>query len=252
VPVEPGLSLATDRPIVVAHRGASVDQPENTIEAFEAAIVAGADAVEFDVRLTADGVPVVIHDPDVSRTTDGQGLVSSLTLDEVRELGLPTLEETLECLAGRSAADIELKNEVDEPGYEPNGSPSLGAILDTLDRVRFPGPLLFSSFDRATLRRSRDLRPDVTTGLLTSAETDADSALELASSDGHPWVLPFVAQALNAGPSYVETVHGAEMRVGIWIADDPEMARTLFEWGVDAVATNDPRVIVRVRDEVIA
>lgn len=251
MPVQPGLSLAADRPIVVAHRGASVEQPENTIEAFEAAIDAGADAVEFDVRLTANGVPVVMHDPDVSRTTDGHGLVSSLSLDEVRELGVPTLEEVLGCLAGRAAADIELKNEPDEPGYESDGTPSLGATLDTLDRLKFPGPVLLSSFDRATLLRSRELRPDVPTGLLTSAEADAETALKAAVSDRHPWVLPFVAQVLSAGPSFVETVHGSGMRVGIWIADDPEMARTLFEWGVDAVATNDPRAIVASRDEAI-
>ena len=246
------MSLAADRPIVVAHRGASVERRENTIEAFEAAIDAGADAVEFDVRLTADGVPVVMHDPDVSRTTDGDGLVSSLTLDEVRELGVPTLEEALACLAGRAAADVELKNEWSEPGYEPTGTPALEATIDTLDRVAFPGPVLLSSFDPETLRRSRKLRPDVPTGLLTSADTDAASALEAAARDEHPWVLPFVAQVLRAGSSFVENVHGARMQVGIWIADDPEMARTLFGWHVDAVATNDPRAIVPVRDEAIA
>jgi glycerophosphoryl diester phosphodiesterase len=252
VPSEPGLSLAADRSIVVAHRGASVEQPENTIEAFEAAIDAGADAVEFDVRLTADGVPIVMHDPDVSRTTDGEGLVSGLTFDEVRKLGVPTLEETLQCLAGRAAADIELKNEWNEPGFEPTGTPALEATLDTLDRLRFPGPVLLSSFDPETLRRSRKLRPEVPTGLLASAATDAVSAVEAAATDGHPWVLPFVAQVLSSGPSFIEDVHGAGMQVGVWIADDPDMARTLFEWRVDAVATNDPRAIVAVRDEAIA
>ena len=74
--------------MVVAHRGASIEQPENTIEAFEAAIDLGADAVEFDVRMTADGHAVVMHDPDVSRTTDGTGLVSEMTLEEMRAQGL--------------------------------------------------------------------------------------------------------------------------------------------------------------------
>jgi glycerophosphoryl diester phosphodiesterase len=77
------------KPMVVAHRGASVEQPENTIEAFEAAIDAGADAVEFDVRMTADGVAVVMHDPDVSRTTNGVGLVEELTRSDVRRLRIP-------------------------------------------------------------------------------------------------------------------------------------------------------------------
>jgi glycerophosphoryl diester phosphodiesterase len=253
VPVEPGLTFGrASRPLVVAHRGASVEQPENTIEAFEAAIDAGADAVEFDVRVTSDGVPVVMHDPDVSRTTAGHGLVHELTLDEVRALGVPTLEQALECLTGRAAADIELKNDRYEPGFEPTGTPALEATLDTLDRADFQMPVLVSSFDAETLRQSRKLRPDVPTGLLTSADTDAASALEAARNDEHPWVLPFVAQVLDAGASFVEQVHAAGLHVGIWIADDPDMARTLYAMGVDAVATNDPRAIVSVRDHAIA
>lgn len=254
------MSLADDRPIVVAHRGASVEQPENTIEAFEAAIDAAADAVEFDVRLTSDGHAVVLHDADVSRTTDGSGPVSSMTLGEVRRLkidlpgggaaGIPTLGEALACLSGRAAADVELKNGWEEPGYEPTGTPALEATLDELDRTAFVGPVLLSSFDDVTLRRSRSRRPDVPTGLLTGATTDAASALRAAAADGHPWVLPFVAQVLEAGPRFAEEVHGMGMRLGVWIADDPGMARTLFASGVDAVATNDPRSIVPVRDEV--
>ncbi|HZB01499.1 MAG TPA: glycerophosphodiester phosphodiesterase, partial [Actinomycetota bacterium] len=151
------------RPLVVAHRGASVEQPENTIEAFAAAIDAGADAVEFDVRLTADGVPVVMHDPDVSRTTDGRGIVSALTLAEVRRLrialpgggaaGVPTLDESLGCLSGRAAADIELKHGSDEPGNDALASPALEPTLEALDRASFVGPVLLSSFDESTLLR---------------------------------------------------------------------------------------------------
>jgi glycerophosphoryl diester phosphodiesterase len=249
VPGEPGLTFgAASRPLVVAHRGASMEQPENTIEAFEAAIAAGADAVEFDVRLTRDGVPVVMHDPDVSRTTDGEGLVSELTLEEIRRLGVPTLEDALACLAGRATADIEIKNEWYEPDFVEDGAPALARVCDALDRTAFPGRVLLSSFDEATMRRSRRLRPDVPTGLLTSAETDAASALEAAAGDDHPWVLPFVSQVLDAGPEFPGEVHEAGLLLGVWIADDPEMARTLFSWGADAVATNDPFSIVLIRD----
>jgi glycerophosphoryl diester phosphodiesterase len=262
VPGEPGLSLlGADRPIVVAHRGASIEQPENTIEAFEAAIEAGADAVEFDVRLTADGVPIVMHDADVSRTTDATGIVSKLPLDEIRRLrialpgggaaGVPTLEEALTCLSGRAAADIELKNAWDEAGYVPTGTPALEGTLDALDRVAFSGPVLLSSFDAATLRRSRRLRPHVPTGLLTSVGTEAADGLEAAAEGGFLWVLPFVAQVLDVGPGFVHEVHEAGLSLGVWIADDEEMARTLFSWGVDAVATNDPRSIVPIRDAAV-
>src|SRR5439155_21593183 len=73
-------------PSVVAHRGASLAYPENTVEAFEGAIAAGADVVELDVRLTADGVPVILHDLDVGATTDGTGFVHTWTLADVKRL----------------------------------------------------------------------------------------------------------------------------------------------------------------------
>jgi len=117
-------------PLVVAHRGASATHPENTLEAFEAAVRAGAKMVEFDVRLTADGVPVVLHDADVSRTTDGRGLVHELTFEELRRfsagrwegrrLTVPSLREVLELLSGRAGVDIEVKHLPGEPGYDPS------------------------------------------------------------------------------------------------------------------------------------
>lgn len=239
------------KPLVVAHRGASVEQPENTIEAFEAAIDAGADAVEFDVRMTADGHAVVMHDPDVSRTTDGSGLVSEMTLEEIRRLGVPTLEDALRCLAGRAAADIEIKNLPGEPDYTPDREPAVEATLDVLDAVGFPGQVIVSSFNPASIAHSHALRPDVPTGLLTGYEVDAEEALTRAVSRGHPWILPFVLKVLEAGDGFADRVHAAGALLGVWIADDPETARRLFELGVDAVATNDPRAISAVRDEVV-
>lgn len=236
------------RPLVVAHRGASVEDPENTIEAFEAAIDAGADAVEFDVRMTADGHAVVMHDPDVSRTTDGTGLVSEMTLRETRTLGVPLLEEALKCLSGRAAADIEIKNLPGEPDFTADREPAVEATLDALDAVGFPGQVIISSFNPASIAHSRALRPDVPTGLLTEFEVDAEEALVQATSQGHPWVLPFVLKVLEADDGFADRVHAGGALLGVWIADDPETARRLFELGVDAVATNDPRSIVPIRD----
>lgn len=239
------------RPLVVAHRGASVEQPENTIEAFEAAIDLGADAIEFDVRMTADDHAVVMHDPDVSRTTDGSGLVSDMTLEEIRTLGVPTLEEALECLAGRAAADIEIKNLPGEPDFTPDHEPAVEATLDALDAVGFPGQVIISSFNPASIAHSRTLRPDFPTGLLTEYEVDAEEALVRATSHGHPWVLPFVSRVLDAPQGFADQVHDAGALLGVWIADDPDTARRLFELGADAVATNDPRAIVPIRNETV-
>jgi glycerophosphoryl diester phosphodiesterase len=240
------------RPMVVAHRGASVEQPENTIEAFEAAIETGADAVEFDVRMTADGHAVVMHDPDVARTTDGTGLVCEMTLEEVRRLGVPTLEEALRCLSGRAAADIEIKNSPDEPGRTQDVKPAVEATLASLDEVAFAGPVIVSSFNPRSIAHSRALRSDVPTGLLTWFDVAADEALAQATGQGHPWVLPFATKVLEAGDGFGDRVHEAGALLGVWIADDPETARRLFELGADAVATNDPRAIVPIRDDVAA
>jgi glycerophosphoryl diester phosphodiesterase len=238
--------------MVVAHRGASVEQPENTIEAFEAAIDAGADAVEFDVRMTADGHAIVMHDPDVSRTTHGSGLVSRMSLGEIRELGVPTVEEALRCLSGRAAADIEIKNLPGEPGFTPDREAAVEATLEALDVVGFSGQVIVSSFNPASIAHSRFLRPDVPSGLLTGYEVAAEEALARATSHGHPWVLPFVSRVLDAGQGFADQVHDGDALLGVWIADDPETARRLFVLGADAVATNDPRAIVTVRNEVVS
>ena len=245
--------------MVVAHRGASIEQPENTIEAFEAAIDAGADAVEFDVRMTADGVAVVMHDPDVSRprTEPGSSRSSRSPTSEgcgsrsrSGAAGVPTLEEALECLAGRVAADIEIKNLPGEPGFTSDREDAVEATLAALDAVAFSGQVIVSSFNPASIAHSRALRSDVPTGLLTEYDVEAEEALVRAISQGHSWVLPFVSKVLEAGGGFADRVHAGDALLGVWIADDPDTARTLFELGVDAVATNDPRAIVPIRDEV--
>jgi glycerophosphoryl diester phosphodiesterase len=198
--------------------------------------------------MTADGHAVVMHDPDVSRTTDGTGLVSEMSLEAIRRLGVPTLEEALRCLSGRAAADIEIKNLPGEPGFTPDREAAVEATLAALDAVAFSGQVIVSSFNPASIAHSRALRPDVSTGLLTEYEVDADEALAQATDHGHPWVLPFVLKVLEASDGLSDRVHAGGALLGVWIADDPDTARKLFELGADAVATNDPRAIVRIRE----
>jgi glycerophosphoryl diester phosphodiesterase len=244
-------------PAVVAHRGDSAHVPENTLEAFEAAIGAGAEVVEFDVRITADGVAVVMHDADVDRTTDGSGLVRSLTLDEVRRLridlpgggaaGVPTLEETLRALAGRAAADIEIKNVPGDADFDPAREDAVEATIAALEATGFDGPVIVSSFNPLSIAHCRRLAPDVPTGLLTDPSVDADAGLTFAGSEGHAWVLPFARRVLDAPPGFAERAHTAGLRVGTWVSDDPNEAIALMHAGVDAVATNDPGAIVAAR-----
>jgi glycerophosphoryl diester phosphodiesterase len=238
----------------VAHRGASVELPENTLVAFERAVGRGADAVELDVRLTADGVPVVLHDPDLDRTTDATGPLRTRTLHEVRRLridgrhGVPTLAEALAALSGRAAVDIELKNIPGEPDFTPDEEPLVEATLDVLEGSGFLGPVVLTSFNPASIAYARRAAPDVPTGLLTGYDVDADVALGFAAREGHPWVLPFVRMVRGADEGLAARAHAAGLRLGTWITDDPEEAMALFRDGVDAVATNDPAAVVAARD----
>jgi glycerophosphoryl diester phosphodiesterase len=244
--------------LVVAHRGDPAHRAENTLEAFDAAVAVGADAVEFDVRVAADGTAIVMHDPSVDRTTDGQGLVHELTLGELKRLRIrtpdggatevPTLEETLARLSGRVAIDVELKNLPGEPGFDGEREIALEATLRALDRTGFAGPVLLSSFNPLTLARARVLAPEVPTGLLTTEEVEAPAALAYAVAEGHPWILPFARTVLAAGAGFTEQARDFGVSVGVWIADDPATALALWDAGVAAVATNDPGALVAARD----
>jgi glycerophosphoryl diester phosphodiesterase len=240
--------------LVVAHRGASAEQPENTIAAFEAAARAGADAIEVDVRVTADGVPVVLHDPDVSITTDGAGHVHELTLEQIKELNpaVPTLAEAVTAASRLGVGvDVEIKNLPGEPAFDSPREAVLESSLEVLRGAQPSVPILITSFNWLTIERSRELAPEIPTGFLSIAAVDADAAFVYVRQYGHGFVLPQTPALLAAGEDFVRQAHGEGIRVGTWVADDEEVLATLFEWKVDAVASNDPARAVAVRDRVL-
>jgi glycerophosphoryl diester phosphodiesterase len=244
-------------PLVVAHRGASSAYPENTLESFRGAIEAGADVIETDVRLSADGVAVVVHDQDLSRTTDGAGFVHELTVAELKRLDasaghgskaeIPTLREVLDLVNGRAGINLEIKNIPGEVAFDSPKEATVRAALEELERTSFSGSVLVSSFNWITIERSRELAPEVPTGFLTIAAIAPAAALVYARDGGHQYVLPSVTALVPAGEAFVREAHEAGRRVGTWTVDDPGEARTLFEWGVDAVATNDPAALLALR-----
>lgn len=243
---------------MVAHRGASSTFPENTLEAFEGAIATGADAVELDVRLTLDGVPVIMHDIDVSATTDGEGFVHTMTLAQLKgldasggrgsRLEVPTLQEALEVLTGRIGVDVEVKNLPGEPSFDSPLEAAAEATVRMLEHVGFDGTVLISSFNWLSIERVKAMDAGIATGFLTTAHIDAPAALLYAVTNGHDYVLPQAPAIWEAGPEFIAGAHDEGVKVGTWTVDDPEAIERLFEWGVDAVATNDPGAAVPIRD----
>ena len=156
------------KPLVLAHRGASHDAPENTLTAFELAKKMGADGIELDTSLTRDGVPVVIHDLTLDGTTDGQGPVNTYTLAMIKMLDagssfdaahagihVPTLDEALETIGKDLIVNIELKaNSWYSDGLDQ-------AVLNVIRKHSAQGHVIISSFNPFTLRRFRQLAPEI-------------------------------------------------------------------------------------------
>lgn len=246
-------------PVIVAHRGASSTRPENTLASFEEALRIGARIVELDVRLSSDGVAVVMHDPTVDRTTDGSGSVNELAWAEIATLNagtahtpqsVPRLSDVLEMVSGRAAVALELKNLPGEPGYD---AASRGAVVRAahaeIERVGFVGPVLVLSFDPLALAESKALAPRLPTGFLSTQMLPPADALQMALEGGHEMVLPGTRSLVPAGADFVERAHAAGVRVGTWTVDHPDELRMLLDRGVDAVASNDPEMALAVLAE---
>jgi glycerophosphoryl diester phosphodiesterase len=218
----------------------------------------GADFVELDVRLTADGELVVLHDFDVSRTTYATGLIHQMTLSQVkaldasghRRLGLavPTFEEVLRDLSRRVGIDVEIKNLPGEPAFDSPREAIAEECVRLIRETAFEGPVVASSFNWLPIERIRDIAPGILTGFITSALIDPWAALVYARTRGHELILPQAPALFDAGPPFIEAAHEAGVRVGTWTVDDPEAVEALFAMGVDAIATNDPAMAVPIRD----
>jgi len=220
---------------VIAHRGASRAAPENTVAAFRRAAEMGADMVELDVRRSADGRLVVHHDPFLA---DGRA-VAATRADELPS-AVPTLDAALDACVGM-AVNIEIKNDPDEPGFEPDRAladdvAAVVAARGDADRV------VVSSFDRASIDRLREVAwpPIATAWLVTVPPPDA---VEVVVAGGHQALHPSW-QAVD--PALVEQAHAAGVAVNVWDCDDPEAMVRLAGWGVDGICTNVPDVAIGV------
>lgn len=226
-----------DEFIIWAHRGASADAPENTLAAFALAEAQGADGIEFDVQLSADGVPVVIHDATLQRTTDGRGKVAATAWPELSRLdagswfapqfageGLPSLEQVLVWAGDRLRLNLEFK--------DPAAASSLLELLQ-----RFPASrVLVSSFDHALLEQLRAAAPGLAIGFLSESRfwrRHLERARRCGAVSFHPRLdrvsRPLLAACRSMG-----------LAVFPWTLDELSPARRLRRLGIAGLFTNLP------------
>ena len=218
--------------LIYAHRGASAAHPENTLRAFRHALAIGVDGIELDVHATADGIPVVIHDRDVGRTTDGAGYVDEIPLARLQTFDagdgerVPTLTEVLELVGDAAHLDVEIKG----TGIE-------GAVLQVL--AEYPAVRwAISSFAWDTLRTVRQLDP--VAELWPLAEHVGDDVFTIATELTSPAVSLFTGaySAENAAK-----LRDAGLRIVAWTVNDPQEARRVAGLGAFALCTDDPQGI---------
>ncbi len=215
---------------VLAHRGASKAERENTVEAFRRAGEMGADAVELDVRRTADGVLVVHHNPQL----DDHRVIATLTHADLPE-HVPTLTDALDACAGMWV-NVEIKNDPQEPDFDPAETIADDTIRLLVDRDE-DHRWVISSFRMETVDRCRALAPTIRTAWLCLAAPAGISRTLVAK--GHVALHPWVAMLTR---ELVDECHAAGVQVNTWTCDDPARMSELIEWGVDGICTNEPDV----------
>jgi glycerophosphoryl diester phosphodiesterase len=225
------------RPLVLAHRGASAREPENTIAAFVTARTLGADGVELDARRTADDVLVVHHDPHV----EGLGVIAEISHAKLQSEhpDIPTLADALDACTGM-IVNVEVKCLPWEPDSDVADRRVLRAVLDL---VKSRDDIVLSSFDLEAMDLARTLAPELPTAWLTSRQ-EFTSAAALASDHGHWGLHPDAAATLAATEEAVAAAHDDGLKINVWTVDDPADARHLQRLGVDGIVTNVPDVIL--------
>jgi glycerophosphoryl diester phosphodiesterase len=218
---------------VLAHRGASAARPENTIEAFLEAKRLGADGVELDVRRTADGALAVHHDAAIP----GAGVICELAVGGLPD-SVPLLGAALDACEGM-VVNVEIKNLPTEPDFDPGCTVAVEVALLLAERGR-ADDYLVSCFHLASLDAVRSAEPSLATGWLTVTGYDQERAAASAAEHGHRALHPHESVVT---PELVERVHALGLQLNTWTVDDPDRARLLAEWGVDAIITNVPDVI---------
>lgn len=254
-------------PRVFAHRGGCALGPENTIAAFDLGVAAGADGLELDVRLSADGVVVVCHDETLDRTTDHSGRVSALTAAELSRVdagyrftdaagrhpfrgqgvNVPTLRAVLERYRDLDII-VEMKPDTEEMGR---------AFVAEVRRAGAVDRVCAAGYGSRSLGTAREALPE-----MASSATRAEVRLALyrswaawpiSKSAYGVYQVPELAGTLRVvSPRFIRHAHQAGLEVQVWTIDDESDMRRLLGWGADALISNRPDLAVAIRNEFVS
>jgi glycerophosphoryl diester phosphodiesterase len=236
--------------MIFGHRGSAGTHPENTMESFYAAHEAGADGIEFDVQLTKDQIPIVIHDEKVNRTTNGRGWVKDFTYEELEKLDagswfdksfskakIPTLEHLLEWASTTSLAlNIELKSGVIRyPGIEK-------AVLLLVDKYHIKDRVIISSFNHYSLVDIHRIAPEIETAILfMEGLYEPWNYANSIGAKGLHCYLPVATPELLIGATKVG------MPVRPFTVNDETHIQTLIKGGCTALITDWPQKAIQIR-----
>jgi glycerophosphoryl diester phosphodiesterase len=233
-------------PLIIGHRGASDVAPENTMAAFREAIAVGADGIEFDVRLTRDGVPVVIHDSSLRRTGGLNKRVADLSSEEISGVDVgswfaprftnetvPSLRELFTLFQSNNSS-LYLEMKCDSPNeYRPLAE----ACCRTINEYSFKERVVVECFQLAALEILKELDSEIKTAALFDRVFTDQSVITRATQIGA------MAVALHhrlARRELVEKSKQAGLHVAVWTVDDPAWVQIARDIGIDALITNNP------------
>ncbi len=244
----------TAEPLIYAHRGASAYAPENTLAAFRLALEQGADGIELDAKLSADGEVVVIHDQTVDRTTQGKGRVNQLALSELKKLvagswkgdafngeKIPTLAEVFASVGGKLKINVELTNY----SSPQDGLPEKALAL--VQEYHLEDSILFSSFLLSNLAAVRRVWPEAPVGILADPglkglRNRSKLSREISPDYMHPYFL-------DVSRRLVEREKAAGRLLNVWTVNSLIVMRKLIRFGVAGIITDDPLLGLKIREE---
>jgi glycerophosphoryl diester phosphodiesterase len=236
---------AGEGPLVLAHRGASRIETENTLAAFQRAMSEGADGVELDVQCCATGEVVVFHDDDLARLAGRPERVNELSLGALREVKLggngaiPTLAEAIEVCGPAAMVNVEIKYH----GFRPAGCRALvAAVADAVARAGAEGRVLVSSFSPAVVWLWQERRSSVPCGLLFERPRPFHRPWPLRTDVLLPLLRPFSVHPEDSlcSPEAVSAWRRRGYAVNAWTVDAPHRIGALAAMGIGAIITNEP------------